>query len=168
MRPGAVLGEVLDGGQAAQHPPALLLWVLEYAGRQRSHTDLAEIRPRAARALTSARRGQDLLDDLEFLLQDGQLAGHRGIQLDAERTCRGQRDVTSAGRSPETSCRKTRNRRSSLCRALLAGPPGRGTRCGAARPADPRRPGWPGLGDFCDRGQAVRAIRCGCQFVQSS
>ena len=83
VRPGAVLGEVLHEGQAAQDPAALFLRVLEDAGGQRGNADLADVQTAAGEGLEPALvRGQELFDDLEFLLQHRELAGRRRVQLD--------------------------------------------------------------------------------------
>ena len=82
VRPRAVARVLLVEGEAAEDPPALLLWVLEDPGRERGDTDLVERDlPLRDRLLPGGIGGEDLLDDGELLLHDGELAGERRVHL---------------------------------------------------------------------------------------
>ena len=149
VRPGAVLREVLHEGQPAQDPAALLLRVLEDAGGQRGNADLADVQAAVGQGLEPPLvRGQELLRRPRTPPPGP--AARRSPRCPARRRrppCRWRpRRSRRAGRPPETSCRKTRNRRSSA--------PGRRVPGGVQqaevgdalcpRPAVPRRAGCPG------------------------
>jgi hypothetical protein len=74
VRPRVVAGVLLDEGQAAQQAAARLVRVVEDAGRQGGHADDGVGQPASGqRGPPPLVLGDELLDELELLLEDGRL-----------------------------------------------------------------------------------------------
>ena len=78
-----ILRVVLHEGKSAQDTPAGFLRVFENASRERGDAHVFHVQVALCQGLEPARVfGEQLLDDLEFLLQDRKLAAGGGVQLD--------------------------------------------------------------------------------------
>ena len=164
VRPGAVLGEVLHEGQAAQDPAALLLRVLEDAGGQRGHADLADVQvPRLARA--ASHRGSASRISSTTSNSSSRTPGAR-----RSRRCPARRRTSPRRWTPRRSRRWARPRRRRARRPGTGGPrfpPQLPWRVHQAQVGDalvsPSRPRSAqdalDCRDFGGAGQAVRAVR---------